>query len=211
MDPDASRVYANLSAALVRLDRSDEALHTLQQGLRVAPNGALYTNLGDALFKRGDYARAARAFEQAASGARGNPNDYLKWANLADTLTWIPGRADEARRAYQRAMRLLAPLAERYPDDPTFLSRMGLYAAHIKDDSALEWIARGIKRAPDSPDVRFRAAVASELAGRRDLAMTHLGHAMQAGYPVKLIESEPNLIALRRDARYPTTVEENAR
>jgi len=212
LEPDAVLAYGNLSAALVRLDRGDEALHVLQQGLRLRPSGMLYTNLGDALFKRGDYPGAARAFEQAASGARGSPNDYLKWANLADTLAWIPGRTEEARRAYQRATRLLAPLLERNPDDPTLLSRMGLYAAHANDGAAaLEWIARGVQRAPDSPEVRFRAAVASELAGRRDLAMMHIGRAIHAGYPVKLIDAEPNLIALRRDPRYPTTVEESAR
>lgn len=211
LQPDAVLAYANLSAALVRLDRGDEALHVLQQGLRLRPSGVLYTNLGDALYKRGDYSGAARAFELAVSGARGSPNDHLKWANLADTLTWIPGRDDETRRAYQRAMRLLAPLLERNPDDPTFLSRMGLYAAHVHDANALVWIARAIRRAPDSPDVRFRAAVASELAGQRDLALTHIAHAVKSGYPAKLIESEPHLIALRRDPRYPTTVEESAR
>lgn len=211
LEPEGIRAYSNLSAALTRLDKLDEALHVLQQGLRVHPSGALYTNLGTALFARGDYPDAARAFEQAASGARGSPNDYLKWANLADTLNWIPGRSDEARRAYQKAIRLLAPVLERNPTNETYLSRMGLYTAHIKDGAALDWIARAVRQAGDSPDVRFRAAVASELAGRRDLALTHLDVATKLGYPIKLIESEPNLIALRRDPRYTTTVKETAR
>lgn len=209
--PDAVLAYANLSAALGRQGRSDEALEVLQQGLRLRPSGKLYTNLGDALFRRGDYVGAARAFEQAASGARGSPGDYLKWANLADTLAWIPGRMDEAQAAYRRAMRLLAPLLERHPDDATFLSRMGLYAAHVRDSAAADWIARSVARAPNSAEVLFRAAVASELAGQRALAMTHIGRALQAGYPARLLDAEPHLIALRRDPSYPTTVEENAR
>ncbi|KQQ35994.1 hypothetical protein ASF61_07190 [Duganella sp. Leaf126] len=209
--PDAVLAYANLSAALGRQGRSDDALAMLQQGLRLRPSGKLYTNLGDALFRRGDYAGAARAFEQAASAARGGPGDYLKWANLADTLAWIPGRADEAQAAYKRAIRLLTPLLERSPDDATFLSRMGLYLAHVHDAAAADAIARSVARAPDSADVRFRAAVASELAGRRALALTHIGRALRAGYPARLLEAEPQLIALRRDPRYPTTVEENTR
>lgn len=209
--PDAVLAYANLSAALGRQGRSDEALEVLQQGLRLRPSGKLYTNLGDALFRRGDYVGAARAFEQAASSARGSPGDYLKWANLADTLAWIPGRADDAQTAYRRAIRLLAPLLERHPDDATFLSRMGLYAAHVRDGAAADWIARSVARAPDNAEVRFRAAVASEVAGQRELAFTHIAHALQAGYPARLLDTEPHLIALRRDARYPTTVEENTR
>lgn len=61
LEPDGPRAYANLSAALLRQDRVDEALHVLQQGLRVRPSGMLYTNLGNALFTRGDYPEAARA------------------------------------------------------------------------------------------------------------------------------------------------------
>ncbi|SEN77150.1 serine/threonine protein kinase [Duganella sp. CF517] len=211
LEPEGIRAYSNLSAALLRRDRLDEALHVLQQGLRVHPSGALYTNLGNVLFTRGDYPGAARAFEQAASGARGSPNDYLKWANLADTLNWIPGRGEDAQRAYHKAIRLLAPRLERDPTNEAYLSRMGLYAAHVKDDAALGWIARAVLRAGDSPDVRFRAAVASELAGRRDLALSHLAIATKLGYPIKLIESEPNLIALRRDPRYSNSIEENVR
>jgi len=211
LEPDGPRAYANLSAALMRQDRLDDALHVLQQGLRVRPSGALYTNLGNALFTRGDYAEAARAFEQAASGARGSPNDYLKWANLADSLSWIPGRREDARNAYQRAMRLLTPLVERNPANGAYLSRMGLYAARVKDAAAITWIDRSLRHEPDSPDVRFRAAIANELTGRRDQALAHLARATQLGYPLKLLEAEPDLIALRRDPRYTTTIEEKVR
>lgn len=211
LEPDGTRAYSNLSAALMRQDRLDEALHVLQQGLRVRPSGALYTNLGNALFTRGDYTGAARAFEQAASSARGSPNDYLKWANLADSLSWIPGRTEDARNAYQRAMRLLAPLLNRNPANAAYLSRMGLYAARIKDAAALTWIDRSLRQEPNSPDVRFRAAIANELTGQREQALAHLARARQLGYPLKLLEAEPDLIALRRDPRYTTTIEEKVR
>ena len=211
LEPDGTRAYSNLSAALMRQDRLDEALHVLQQGLRVRPSGALYTNLGNALFTRGDYTGAARAFEQAASSARGSPNDYLKWANLADSLSWIPGRTEDARNAYQRAMRLLAPLLDRNPANAAYLSRMGLYATRIKDAAALTWIDRSLRQEPNSPDVRFRAAIANELTGQREQALAHLARARQLGYPLKLLEAEPDLIALRRDPRYTTTIEEKVR
>ena len=211
-DPQAVQSYANLSGALLRLGRGDEALAVLQQGLRVQESGVLYSNLGTVLFSRGDFLGASTAFEHAVSAAKGGPNDYLKWANLADALRWLPGREQAARDAYRRAGQLLRPLLARAPDDPTLLTRMGLYAAHLGDTAAaLNWTERGAAAAPASPDVRFRAALANELSGQRSAALAHLARATALGYPFSLIESEPELVALRRDSRYQTLAMEHTR
>lgn len=210
--PDAVQSYANLSAALLRLGRGDESLAVLQQGLRVQPSGMLYSNLGAALFSRGDFLGASAAFEHAVSAAKGGPNDHLKWANLADALRWIPGREQASRDAYLRAMQLLRPLLVRHPSDSTFLTRMGLYAAHLDNATeALGWIERGVAAAPDNPDVRYRAALANEIGGQRSAALEHLARATVLGYPFSLIESEPELVALRRDSRYQTLAMEHTR
>lgn len=212
LEPDAVLGYANLSAALSRLGRGNEALSVLQQGLRMQASGALYTNLGAALFARGDFLGASTAFEHAVSSIKGGPNDYLKWANLADALRWLPGREQAAHDAYRRAMQLLQPMLARAPDDPTFLTRMGLYASHLGNvPDALKWTERGAAMAPASPDVRFRAALANELSGQRGAAIAHLARAIALGYPLSAIESEPELVALRRDSRYQTLAMENKR
>ncbi|MGV7208250.1 protein kinase domain-containing protein [Oxalobacteraceae bacterium A2-2] len=204
--PDASFAYANMSAALLRQGREDDALHTLQQGLQIRPSSVLYSNLGTTLFARGDYVAAASAFEHAVSASRGGPNVALKWANLADTLRWIPGRMEDSRRAYRRALELQQLELERSQDDPVFLSRRGLYLAHLEPPTAaLEWISRAVSLAPNNADVRFRAAVACELAGERRLAISHLRQAQELGYPAKLIASEPDLLALRRDPLFHPT------
>ena len=212
LEPDAVLPYANLSAALLRQARSDEALAVLQQGLRIQPSGILYSNLGTVLYNRGEFVGANTAFEHAVSAAKGGPNDYLKWANLADARRWIPGREQAARDAYRRALQLLRPMLTNAPDDPTLLTRMGLYAAHLGDEpNAMIWTERGAAAAPANPDVRFRAALANELAGRRDTALRHLARAISLGYPASSIESEPELVALRRDARYQTLAIESQR
>lgn len=210
LDPNAVLPYANLSAALRRQARGDEALAVLQQGLRVQPSGALYTNLGAILYDRGDFNGASAAFEHAVSEAKGGPNDHLKWANLADARRWIPGRQQGARDAYRRAMQLLSPMLARSPDDPTFLTRMGLYAAQLGNSAeARNWSERGVAAAPANPDVRFRAALANELIGQRASALDHLARAIALGYPVSIIEANPELVALRRDARYQTLAMEH--
>lgn len=203
LQPDAVFAYANLSATLHRQGRADEALQVLQQGLQVRPNAWLYGNLGTALFARGDYAGAAAAFEDAVSPGKGNPGNYLGWANLADTLLWIPGRADEATQAYAKARKLLALRIARAPDDVVLVSRMGLYAARSKDHAgARALMEHALRLAPESMDVHFRAGMAFELAGNRKQAIEELMLARKYGLPEKAIDSEPDLVYLRRDPRY---------
>jgi tetratricopeptide (TPR) repeat protein len=204
LQPDSGTAYANLNAALLRLNRPDEALRVVQRGLLVQPGERLYTDLGTALFARGEYVAAAAAFKRAVSPPAGNPDSYLGWGNLADALQWLPGEGPAALRAYGRARDLLKLQLARAPEDATLLSRMGLYAARSNDaDDALRYTAQAVQVAPDNPDVHFRAALVYELLHRRDKALVEVAAAKRAGYSAVAIEKEPDFVALRRDVRYP--------
>jgi serine/threonine-protein kinase len=197
------RSYTNLATVLMRQNRTDDALRVLQQGLQVHQSADLYAILGTVLFKRGDYVGAADAFENAVSPTRGAPGSYLNWANLADTLLWIPGRGEEARQAYDKARRLLAERLARAPNDVLLVSRMGLYAARAgHTDEARTLIARALSLAPATADVQFRAGLAYELLGDRKQALAAITAALRLGYPAKYVEAEPDLLALRRDPGY---------
>lgn len=201
--PRAPIGYANLSDVLNRQGRSDEALETIQQGLSIRPNFRLYTNLGNYLYGKGNYAEAARAFEQAVSPDKGKPNDYLMWANLADTLRWLPGRENDARRTYAHALQLLEPALTAQPKSALLASRAGLYAARMGERAkALQWADKALSLGPEQADVLFRAAVAAELSGQRDLALTRLQQALKRGHPRRAVDEEPDFLALRRDPRY---------
>jgi serine/threonine-protein kinase len=203
LQPDAVNAYANLNAALLRQDRQDDALRVLQQGLQIRPSANLYTNLGNALFLRQDYVGAAAAFENAVSPMRGNPAEYVNWANLGDTLNWIPGREQEARAAYDKARKLAEPLLKRAPRDVVLVSRMALYAARSGAAvQAADLLQRALNLAPNSAEVQFRAGLAYELLGRRQDALTAIAHARRLGYPATFIDAEPDLVALRRDQHY---------
>jgi serine/threonine-protein kinase len=208
--PDSVFAYANLNAVLLHENRRDEALGVLQQGLRVRPSGVLYTNLGNALFLRGDYGGAVDAFRQAVTPPAGNPNNYLAWANLADALMWIPGRAGQARDAYGKARQLLAVRLLRTPDDVALVSRMSLYSARVgAAGESVALLKRAVQLAPTDAYVHFRAGLAYELLGRRAAALAEIADARSRGYPVSKIEAEPDLVSLRHDARYqPPPTEE---
>lgn len=199
LQPDAVNAYAGLYIALERQNRSDEAMQVLQQGLQIRSSELLHGNLGNALFNKGDYVGAAATFEAAVSPIKGNPGSHLAWANLADTLLWIPGRETEAQNAYRKARDLLTPLLERRKDDVTLMSRMGLYSARLGDRTKAEpLLARVMALAPKSASVHFRAGLAYELLGERDAAIAALTKAVELGYPLKLIQAEPDLLELRR-------------
>jgi tetratricopeptide (TPR) repeat protein len=195
--------YANLNAALARQNRTEEALAVLQQGLRVRPHGRLYSNLGTALFSQGRYLEAAEAFQRGLSSQKGSPNDYLKWANLADALRWVPGRDAQARAAYAHALQLVEPAMKQAPTDATLRSRAALYAAKLGDaQRAQAWTSDALALSPPTGDLLFRAAVAAELGGARELALQRIQAALLKGYPRHFIDQEPDLQALRRDLRY---------
>lgn len=203
IDPHVANAYAQLSGTLDRLNRSDEALQVLQQGLQVHPDWELYTNLGNALFNRGDYLGAVQAFKKAVSDNKGGPGNYLLWANLADAQRWVPGQVESSRDSYRRAITLIQVMLRHSPDDPKINSRLALYSAYAgSQDDALKHVTQAVQLAPTLPDIQFRAALTYELIGKRNEAMAALQQALERGYPLNLIESAPDLLTLRRDVRY---------
>ncbi|MQR00705.1 serine/threonine-protein kinase [Glaciimonas soli] len=203
IQPDAVFSYANLSAALLSQDRSAEAMQVLQQGLQIRPSAWLYSNLGNALFMREDYVGAVAAFEAAVSTTKGNPNDYLGWADLADTLLWIPGREAEARTSYQHAINLLSTRLVHTPNNEKMLSQMALYLARVGNRSECETLLQKVlKLAPDDAYVHFRAGLAYELIGNRSKALESIARARHLGFPAKFIETTPELVGLRKDPGY---------
>ncbi|MBB3823467.1 serine/threonine-protein kinase [Xanthomonas arboricola] len=201
--PDGIQGYVNLSGVLLKQDRKDEALTVLQRGMRVGPNARLYGNLGTVLFALGRYSEAAEAFEQALSASKGSPNDYLKWANLGDSLRWVPGREAQAQRAYTRAGQMVEEQLQRVAGDATLLSRAALYAARLgKSTQAQRRILEALALAPEDAEVLFRATLVSELSGRREAALDYLRRSFARGFPPHMIASEPDLISLRRDRKY---------
>lgn len=199
--PDTVDAYAGLNMALMFQNRNDEAMQVLQQGLQIRPSEYLFGNLGTALFHKGDYVAAAASFEAAISPTKGNPNSHLAWANLADALLWIPGRETEAKNAYRKARDLLVPLLSRKKDDVTLISRMGLYSARLGDHTqATPFLESAIELAPRNAFVHFRVGLAYELLNQRETAVAALIKAVELGYPLNLIQAEPDLVNLRRES-----------
>jgi Flp pilus assembly protein TadD len=89
------------------------------------------------------------------------------------------------------------------PGDPEALGALGLYRARLGDrGQALPITAKAQSLGPANRSVRWHAALAYELCGRREEALQALAAAVRLGQPLNEVRNEPALAALRGDARF---------
>jgi eukaryotic-like serine/threonine-protein kinase len=203
IQPDSVYSYANLSGVLLEQGRTDEALNILQRGLEIRPSAWLYTNLGTLYFYDEQYLAAAEAFEKAVAPAYGGATEYQNWVNLADTLLWIPGRKQEANKYYHKAMSLIEPIFSRRPKDLGLASKVALYRARVGEMEKSKILLESFTQQKiESPSINYLIGLTYELIGDREKALEKIKTAHDLGYPIYLIESEPDLEALRQDSSY---------
>jgi serine/threonine-protein kinase len=198
--PDNVRVLANLAAAYHMLDRVDDAASTLQRAIEIEPAARLFTNLGTLRFFQGRYDAAVSPFEKAVELS---PNRYLYWSNLADAYRWSPGHKAKAADAYFRAIEMVRGELAKKTDDVDLQSRLALFLAKSGDTAtAAAALAALDSKGPSQGAVLFRIAVAYEVCGMRDQALSALARALKAGYAETEVRGDPELLNLRNDVRY---------
>ncbi|WMW79797.1 protein kinase [Undibacterium cyanobacteriorum] len=202
-NPKLSGLSIGLAQTYVQLKQVDQAQATIQKALQLQADSALYVELGDLSFARGDYVGAAAAFENAVGRGFSNNEDFRLWAKYADTLQWIPGRTDAARSAYTKARDLILNKLEKQTDHLELMSRAALYSAKIGDaKQAQELIVKLGDRIQGKPTALFRVGVTQEILGNRSAAVEAILKAKNLGFSSKLIDADPELVALRRDPTY---------
>ena len=198
--PDNVNVLRNLGAVYHMVDRTDEAATALQRALEIEPQATTFNNLGTLRFFQGRYADAAAAFDKAVSL---NPTYYLYWGNLGDAYRWTPGREQQAREAYTRAIALTEERLKPNPKDMQLAATLAGYLAKRGDrEQATEHLRAIGSGGAGNANVSFQMAIASEVSGDRDAALRHLEAALTGGYSMREIANDAELVKLRTDARY---------
>ena len=201
LSPVNARGYNNLGAALYFQGKVKEAIAAYEKSLAIRPNASALSNLGTLyFFEEGDYARAAKTFEQAVQMG---PDDYRLWGNLGDARKWS-GDPEGMRTAYQKALALAEAARQLDPRNAQVLADLAAYHASLGDTArAGPLMQRALKAAPKNASVLFQAAVLNELyLKQRDEALRLLERALREGAPRKEIERSPGLAELRADPRY---------
>ena len=204
--PDRDRAAANLGGAYVAAGRCKEAVPLLEKALTLEPYHQTYSNLGAALMYLGRYQEAADAMEHAVKLA---PNNHDYWRNLADSYRRVPTLKGKADGAYRKALGYAQTALMIKPDDSDLLSSIGLYYSHLGEKrEAITFTKGALKIAPNDPSVLFTAGLTSEIIGQRKNALDYLANAAKAGYPLTLIDKEPELAGLHSDLEYRKWIEQ---
>jgi serine/threonine-protein kinase len=198
--PDVAAPYISLAGAFGMKGDYAAAAAPLQKAISIQPTAGAYTNLGTALFMDGHYRESIAAFEKGVELRPANP---LMWGNLADAYRWTPGEKSRAADAYTRAIQLLEQQLEAKPDNIQNRSRLALNLAKSGEP------ARAVKELDAIAELQnrdvntiYRAAVTREVAGDRGQALRWLGAALEKGYSMHDVATDPELSGLRGDVRY---------
>jgi len=175
------------------------AIESYKRGLAVAPDAALYTNLGVALTAGARLPEAAHAFEEAVRLA---PRSPAKHRNLGDVYAKL-GAGAMARKAYQRAAELCRDELHTNPRDGRLLSMLAVYEAKMgRHDDAGRHASEAVALATTVADVVYRRAVVLALGGRAADSLSALEQAFALGYSRSMANDDDDLNSLRASGRF---------
>jgi tetratricopeptide (TPR) repeat protein len=198
--PDNKYGYLNLGVCYFRLGIMDKAREEFEQSNAVEPNFRAYSFLGAIYYMKGDYIKSAEVCLQAR---KLNDTSYSAWVNLANAYYFIPGKREQAMATFRRAAELAEDQLAITPNDANLLASLGGYYAVLGDNArAQERMRKSLELAPENSIVLYFAGHASEQLGRRDDAFELIGRAIDNGYALTEIESDPWLAQLRTDPRF---------
>jgi len=198
--PDHTRAYSNLAAAYHQVGRTDESAAVLQRALEIAPDSQTFSNLGTYLYFQGKYPEAVRAFDEAV---KLNPNASQRWGNLGDAVRMATPGSAKMHESYRRAVQLAQAELTKRPADANIRSSLALYLVRDGQGSeALAEIDQVLSQTTLPPGVLFKTALVAEVAGERQRSLLLLGRALEAGYRLREIGAEPDLVKLRADPEY---------
>jgi tetratricopeptide (TPR) repeat protein len=198
--PDNPRAHNNLGLVYRGLGKLDESAAEFKKAIDIEPTFIHFRNLGMVLAESGKYPEAERALGRSIEL---RPNQYRAWGLLASIYADQHADRAKVRDTYLKAIALAGDLLKQTPKDEYLLADVGgYYAALGEEKESLPLLAQAAALAPDIPEVLYQVAVGYEMLNRRDEALRWLAIARASGYPSDAIARNPQLAALRADARY---------
>src|SRR6266849_317319 len=194
LEPDNSFGYLNTGMAYFQQGKYDQCIRFFQKALQIQPHYMTYSDLGTAFFFLKRYAESVPMFEKAVEM---NQNDSMMMGNLADAYRWS-NQVDKANATYERAIALGFKQLQVNPRDANVLEQLGLYYAKKGDAiQALDFMRRARALSPADVNMIYNQAVVFAIGGRTAEALKALREALQKGYSLEEIKSDPELGTLQ--------------
>ena len=199
--PDSSIGYTSLGGCNLYLGDQKAARENLARAVEIGSGYWALSNLATLEYWEGNYQRAADLYIQALEM---DESDYQLWNNVGEALRQlvIPDRQG-ALTAYRRAAELVTARLETTPNDIKLLIDLASYRVQLGDEVAVrDLLNRILTLDITSSRQMFDLAALYEELGERDDAIGWLGRALEAGFPIQMIESYHVFAELRQDPRY---------
>jgi serine/threonine-protein kinase len=203
--PESSIGYSALGSCLFYLGDREEAREQLVSAVAIGSDYEAFQNLATLEFYEGKFAEAAEFYERALEM---DDSDYTVWSSLAEARRFDGSAPRKAREAYQQAADRLSRRLDADADNLHLLIHMASIhiqlgerteAENILDRLPLEEIA--------APNTMYALAEISEALGERTDALAWIERALQAGYPLHVIEDYAAFDGLRADPRFSILAE----
>ena len=206
LNPFNARTYSNLGAIYFYLDRRPEAIEMFRLALDIKDDLNAWSNLATLQFYEEEYALAAEAYEKALDLSDGGSYETWGFLSSAYRRSDQESKADAALRMAVKKAMLAVNLN---PRDAEALSHLaGYYASLSVPDSALMYLDRAAATASSDPQLFSRLGEAQEQLGNRDEAIRWLGKALESGYALTEILSNPGFEDLQEDPAFTVLVEQ---
>jgi serine/threonine protein kinase/tetratricopeptide (TPR) repeat protein len=208
LTPDWASGYNNLGGAYFQQGKWNEAIAAYEKSLSLEPNGDAYANLGAAFYYLGRYSDAAGALEKAVQM---DPASQENIGGLADAYRQL-GQRDKAKSNYDTAIKLALKAYEVNTRDAITLGELALYYAKNGDlNRAQNFIAKAREIDANNNVLIYNDAIIQVLSGKPAEALKRLREALQKGYPVEMIRSEPELAAMRSTPEFAKLMKDFSR
>lgn len=169
--PDKARPHANLAAALVRLDRTGEAIREYREALRLAPDAAeVHRGLAIALSSKGGASQ--EALNHYKEAVRLRPDLAERHYDLANAMLARRER-DEAIREYEEAARLAPAFAENRYNLANALYQKGQL------DEAIEQYQQALQARPEFVECHYNLGDTYVRRGRLEDAIREFREALK--------------------------------
>lgn len=202
LTPDNASAYFNLAAVYLNMGDPKEfpaAEQALKKSIELSPSYPAYANLGLLYYNEKRFQDSADATEKALTF---NDKDFHVWSNLLATYEWLKNN-DKAAVAREREQKLVEEFVKDQPQDATAQSELaGLYARQKLREKALTRIQTAVTLSPDDPRVLINIADAYETLGDRPNALLFVEKALQKGFPLEDLKSDPDQQALLQDPKF---------
>ena len=155
------------------------------------------------LAEAGKYAEALSMLQRSIEI---RPDHYRAWGLVGFVYLNQGVDRSRVRETFLKAVALAGDLLKQTPRDEYLLADVGAYYAALgMEKESLTRLEQAAALAPEIPEVLYQVAVGYEMLHRREQALALLEKAVTLGYPATAIARNPQLAALRADARYTLT------